>query len=117
MHGGIAIVVYTVFYLAIFGWDEVKWMFINAALGLMGIYSQIGWILSLSGKSIDDFPWYRHVIPFLYYVLYTFLLRHLLLDLSGAREDTQKKSRVEIVYVAVSFAIYLLFYLRMKQSS
>ncbi|OGR42684.1 MAG: hypothetical protein A2X35_01665 [Elusimicrobia bacterium GWA2_61_42] len=32
MHGGIAILVYTVFYLVIFGLDDVKWMFINAGL-------------------------------------------------------------------------------------
>jgi hypothetical protein len=32
MHGGIAIVVYLVFYLVIFGLDEVKWMLINAVL-------------------------------------------------------------------------------------
>ncbi|MEO8160460.1 MAG: hypothetical protein ABI588_03500 [Arenimonas sp.] len=111
IHGGIAITVYTVFYLAIFGWDEVKWMLINAGLGLMGIYSQIGWLLSLFDKSIDDFPWYRHVVPFMYYVLYTFLLRQLVLDLAGAREDEQKKSRVEAVYILVSFAVYLAIYL------
>ena len=28
MHGGLAITVYVVFYLAIFGVDRVKWMFI-----------------------------------------------------------------------------------------
>src|SRR5690606_27486770 len=47
MHGGIAIVVYLVFYFAIFGREQVKWMFINAGLGILGIYSQIGWILGL----------------------------------------------------------------------
>ena len=36
LHGGFAIFVYTVFYLVIFGVDEVKWMFINSALGLFG---------------------------------------------------------------------------------
>ena len=35
MHGGFAIIIYTIFYLAIFGVDTVKWMFINAALGLL----------------------------------------------------------------------------------
>ena len=38
MHGGLAIVVYLVFYLAIFGLDEVRWMFINSALGLFGLW-------------------------------------------------------------------------------
>ena len=53
LHGGIAIVVYMVFYLVIFGRDEVKWMLINAALGILGIYSQIGWILAKFGKDSD----------------------------------------------------------------
>ena len=46
LHGGLAISIYIAFYLAFFGRDEVKWMFINAGLGLFGIYSQIGWFLS-----------------------------------------------------------------------
>ena len=110
MHGGIAIAVYIVFYLAIFGLDEVKWMFINAGLGIFGIVSQIDWILSLFGKHVGDFPWYVHVIPFLYFVLYTFLLRHAVLDLLGAREDETKRRRVEFVYVGASVGVYLLLH-------
>jgi len=45
-----------------------------AALGLFGIYAQIGWILELFGKDIGDYPWYRHITPFLYYVLVSLLL-------------------------------------------
>src|SRR3546814_18163896 len=56
MHGGIAIVVYLVFYFAIFGREQVKWMFIKAGLGTMGIYSQIGWILGLFGRNANDTP-------------------------------------------------------------
>jgi len=108
MHGGIAILVYTVFYLAIFGRDEVKWMFINAGLGLFGILSQIDWLLSLFGRSVGDYPIYVHVIPFLYFVLYTFLIRHAVVDMLGAREDEARRSRVEYGYVGVSLAFYLL---------
>jgi len=114
MHGGIAILVYTVFYLAIFGWDEVKWMLGNALLGLYGIWCEIGWFLGLFGKSLSDFPWYRHVIPFLYYVLYTFLLRQLVLDLFGARQDDAKRRRVETAYIVVSLLVYTLVYLRAR---
>ena len=35
MHGGIAILVYMVFYLTIFGRDEVQWMLINAGLAVV----------------------------------------------------------------------------------
>lgn len=114
-HGGFAILVYTVFYFAIFGRDEVKWMFINAGLGLLGIYTQIGWILSLFKKEIGDYPLHVHVIPFLYFVLYTFLLRQAVLDITHSRDDAPKKHRVEFHYVAISIAVYLVsFYLERR---
>lgn len=106
MHGGFAILVYTLFYLGIFGFDEIKWMLINAALGILGIYSQIGWLLDRFGKRIDDYPWYVHVIPFMYYVLYTFLLRQFLLDLTGSRNNPGRRTLVNNAYVVVSLLIY-----------
>jgi hypothetical protein len=109
-HGGFAILIYTIFYISIFGRDEVKWMFINSGLGLLGIYSQIGWLLSLFGKKIDDYPIYAHVIPFLYFVLYTFLIRHAILDLMKAREDNMRKKRVEYAYVVTFVGIYIISY-------
>jgi hypothetical protein len=110
MHGGIAILVYTILYLAIFGLDEVKWMFINALLGLLGIYSQINWLLSFFGKKIGDYPFYVHVIPFLYYVLYTFLLRHAVLDITQSWENPAKRKIVENCYVALSVVVYLILF-------
>jgi hypothetical protein len=107
MHGGIAIFVYLIFYFAIFGRDEVKWMFINAGLGLFGILSQIDWLLSLFGKRVADYPPYVHVVPFMYFILYTFLIRHAVLDLLGARDDDTKRSRVQFAYVGLSVAVYL----------
>jgi hypothetical protein len=110
MHGGFAIAVYTLFYLMVFGLDEVKWMFINAGLGLLGIYTQIGWLLNLFGKNIHDYPFYIHVVPFLYFVLYTFLLRHAILDLTQSRENEKQKKIVEYLYIAASASIYVLLY-------
>lgn len=109
-HGGLAILVYIGFYYAIFGRDEVKWMFINAGLGILGIYTQIGWLVGLFGKNVADYPLHIHVIPFMYFVLYTFLLRQALLDLLKAREDGIRKKLVENGYVAVTTAIYLISY-------
>ena len=106
LHGGIAILVYLVFYLVIFGRDEIKWMAINAALGAFGIYSQMGWILARFGKRIDDYPWYVHVTPFLYYVLYTFLLRQFLLDVTRSRDNPSRRTVVNNAYVAVSLLVY-----------
>lgn len=108
MHGGIAIVVYIAFYFAIFGREEVKWMFINAGLGILGIYSQIGWILDAwLGKRIMDYPYYLHLVPFIYYVLYTFLLRQAVLQITGARDNEQRRRWVDNAYIAISLAVYL----------
>lgn len=106
MHGGIAILVYMVFYLAIFGRDEVQWMLVNAGLGILGIYSQIGWLLGWFGKNIGDYPWKVHVVPFLYYVLYTFLLRQFLLDLTRSRDNPGRRALVNKAYVVVSLLVY-----------
>jgi len=110
LHGGFAIFVYCIFYLAIFGKEQVKWMFINAALGIFGIYTEIDWLLGLFGKHVRDFPIYVHVIPFLYYVLYTFLLRQALLDLTGARGDETREKLINVLYVVISLVVYGLFY-------
>lgn len=107
MHGGIAITVYLVFYLAIFGMDEVKWMLINGGLGLLGIWAEIDIILGWFGKSLADFSPWVHVTPFLYYVLYTFLLRQLVIDVTGSRENPGRKRVVETVYVVASLLLYI----------
>jgi hypothetical protein len=106
MHGGFAILVYLIFYLTIFGREEVKWMLINAALGVFGIYSEMDWLLSFFGKTLGSYPMYIHVIPFLYYVLYTFLIRQAVLDWTGARANEARKKTVERYYVALSVVIY-----------
>ena len=106
LHGGIAIFAYLVFYLAIFGRDEVKWMLINAGLGLLGIWVEIETILGWFGKELSDFPVAVHVTPFLYYILYTFLLRQMLLDLTRSRDKPGRKRAVEMLYVLGSLAVY-----------
>jgi len=111
-HGGFAILIYLAFYFAIFGKEEVEWMFINAALGLFGIYAEINYFLSWFGRSASSYSYARQAIPFLYYVLYTFLLRQALLDLTGARDNPERKRIVEALYIVVSVLIYGAFYLR-----
>ncbi len=106
LHGGIAIFVYLAFYLTIFGRDAVGWMLLNAALGLMGIYAQIGWIVDLFGRDIHDFGWPVHVIPFLYYILYTFLLRQFLIDLTGSRDKPRRRAWFGWLYVVGSLLVY-----------
>lgn len=111
LHGGIAILVYLVFYLAMFGLDEVKWMFINAGLGLLGITAQIDWILALFGKGVGDYSFWVHVVPFLYYILYTFLIHQMVLDIAKAREDDTRKRTVDRLYIGVSVIVYAILLL------
>jgi hypothetical protein len=47
-----------------------------------------------------------HVTPFLYYILYTFLLRQMLLDLTRSRDNPARKRLVEMLYVVGSLVIY-----------
>jgi len=106
LHGGFACLVYLLFYVTIFGVDQVRWMFINAALGLFGIYAQIDWILSWFGKRAEDYSVAVHFIPFFYYVLYTFLLHQMVLDVFRARSDPRRRRVVDALYVIVSLAVY-----------
>ena len=106
MHGGFACLTYLVFYVVIFGVDRVGWMLVNAALGLFGIYAQIEWILSAFGKRADDFPVAVHAIPFLYYVLYTFLLHQMMLDVFRARGDRRRRRWTDAAYIAGSLVVY-----------
>ena len=106
LHGGIAITVYLIFYLTVFGVDEVRWMLINAALGILGIYAQIGWILGLFDKQIGDYSWTVHVIPFLYFVLYTFLLRQFVMDLTNSRDKPARRAWVNRGYVVILTVVY-----------
>lgn len=112
-HGGFAILVYCIFYLTFFGKEQVKWMFINAALGIFGIYAEIDLLLGVFGKHVSDYPFYVHLIPFLYYVLYTFLLRQAVLDIFNAREDQDRENKINKYYVVISLIVYgALFFMR-----
>lgn len=106
LHGGFACLIYLLFYVSIFGVDRVRWMFINAVLGLFGIYAQIDWILSAFGKSAADFSAVLHFIPFLYYVLYTFLLHQMVLDLFKTRSNPSRRRIVDLLYILFSIVIY-----------
>lgn len=108
--GAITIFIYMVLYLIVFGIDEIKWLFINSFLGFAGIYIQLEWIVSLFNKNINDYPLNIHVVPFIYYILYTFLIRQLVLDLTNARYNLTKKKYIEISYILISLAVYIILY-------
>lgn len=110
VHGGFAIFVYLLFYSAMFGKDAIRWMFINAGLGMLGIYAEINWLLSFFGTTAADYSVYRHIIPFLYYVLYTFLIRQAVLDITRSRDNETRRKTVETLYVVGSICVYGLIY-------
>jgi hypothetical protein len=114
LHGGFACLVYLIFYVTLFGVDRVRWMFINAALGLFGIYAQIDWILALFGRQAGDYSVWQHTIPFLYYVLYTFLLHQMVLDVFKARSDEHRRRRIDGLYIVVSVLVYGLIWLSQR---
>ncbi|OAB57822.1 hypothetical protein AY599_03905 [Leptolyngbya valderiana BDU 20041] len=106
MHGGFACLVYVIFYLAIFGPDRVRWMFINATLGLFGIYAQIDLLLSWFGKQASDYSAITHAIPFFYYILYTFLIHQMVLDLTRSRDNSGRRQLMDALYIILSLGIY-----------
>ena len=111
LFGGFAILIYLILYLAIFGRDEVKWMFINSGLGLFGIYVEINWFLSFFGTTASDYPISIHFDPFLHYILYTYLIRQALLDAFNARENEPRKKIIEQSYIVLFTLFYILVYI------
>lgn len=111
IHGGIAITAYVIFYISFFGMDEVKWMFINAGLGIFAICTQVNWILSLFGKNIKDYPFHLHIIPFIYYTLYIFLIRQALIDIFKVRENENKQQKADFLHIAFSVILSILAWL------
>ena len=98
--------VYIKFYLVLFGLDDIRWLFINSALGFFGIFAQLDFILYLFDATVDDYPGYVHIAPFIYFILYTFLIRHALLDLIASRFDKNKQRLIENTYIATSIIFY-----------
>lgn len=105
--GSFAALIYVVFYEAMFGRDAVKWMFIDGILSSIGIYTVIGAWLALIDRNIHEYPLYRHVLPFVFYILYTFLIRQAFLDATKAREGKSRRRVMEFIYVGISITVYV----------
>lgn len=98
------------FYYVMFGLDEIKWMFINAGIGIFGIYSELTIILKKLDKNIADYSLFAHAMPFTYYVMITFLIYRTVISFSGAEDNPARKKIVEIAYIGISLAIYLFIF-------
>ena len=105
LFGLFTIPMYLHYYVKIFGFDEIKWMMINGALGGLSVYCQLDLFLSLFGLSVYNYPLFVNVLPASYFVIYTFLLRQAVLDLTEARDDKVKRRRVEFMFVIISVLV------------
>jgi len=77
---------------------------------LFGIYVEIDWLLALGGKQLSDYSLLTHVFPFLYYILYTFLIRQMFIDIFKARENENRLAAVNNLYIIISVIVYLSIY-------
>jgi hypothetical protein len=109
MHGGIAIFVYIVFYLVMFGVDRVRWMFINSIFGLAQTYEIINGIVTLFIKNFDFFsyPFYRHIIPSIYIILYMFLIRQFIKYLTQANKNKSRKKLADFLFLGGNIFFWL----------
>ena len=89
-------------------------MLTNAAIGIFGIWTEIDWLLSKFDRHVSDYAWYVHVIPFLYWVLYTFLVWQVVLDVTRARGNPERRKLVRAGYVVVMMTLYTTLWLARK---
>jgi len=103
MHGGIAIFVYIVFYLSIFGLDKIIWMIINAIISIIQIKFIIIFIVNffITDFSFENYPLYRHIIPGIYIVLYIFLLRQFI------KYIFKKSTIANIIFLTINLLFFL----------
>lgn len=113
---GFASLLYLIFYWVIFGRDEIKWLIINAGLGFYGVYYEMGFILTSIGRSIHDYPAMAHVAPFSLYILYTFLLRQLVIDITGSRENPLRQKYINVIYTVISLIVYTYFFVQIASA-
>lgn len=80
--GGIGAIVYSIIYFGLFAKEKLLWAFINGTIAFFQILS----IRKSNSffEELESLPWYTHIVPIIYFVLYTFLLRHICLKISSA---------------------------------
>ena len=102
---------YLLAYRSIFGITEVRWLIINSAIGIIGIITELDWVLSyLYDKNLSDFPIYYHIIPCAHYILLTFVLRQAVIDTFNSRDNKARRKYVNLGFVLVTLTVYITFY-------
>ena len=112
IHGGIAILVYLIFYLVLFGRDSVLWMVINGLLGVAQTKQVINFLggLMVSDWQFSHYSVWHHVIPGTYVMLYTFLLRQFCIDMLKGRFDNQKRKYANFIFIGFQILVFVVLY-------
>lgn len=109
--GGFGIMFFALFYIALFGLAEIGWMFLNGAIGVLGILSQIDVVLSWFGKSAADFGFDAHLFPVIYWIMASFVLWQLVLDITRSSEDPVRRWWANLAFSLSSLAVYAALWL------
>ncbi len=107
MHSGIAIFVYIVFYIVLFGVGRVVWMFVFAIVGFAQTYFVINFIgdIFINNWDFDNYPFYRHIAPAIYVVMYLFLVREFIYDI------VKSDSGANFLFLFINAVLYFYFYM------
>ncbi len=109
--GGFALFIYSVFYVVTFKLEDLMSYVRDSLLGLYGVLSTISLLLSFFERSFWDYPLYYHILPTVYYIMYTFLFYQALLDIMRARDNEQKRKHATKVFTYGSLIIYTILFL------
>ena len=80
-------------------------MFLNALFGLLRKGVQVGWLLSLFDRDSSTCPLSVYVTPFLFFLLYSFLMRRAVLDLINSLDDPARRKTMKKRYIGVTLAV------------
>lgn len=105
IHWWFAIFVYMIFYLAIFWLDKIKDMLIWALIGIMWTIARLEKIIPYRWHEIWDYYRAAHIIPGLYFVMYTFLIKQALIDIISIFHKKHAKKIAEIIYIWIGISV------------
>lgn len=110
MHGGIAILVYIIFYLVIFGIDAIKWMVINSIFGILQTHEIINLIGTtfINNYNFFSYPFYRHIIPATYIILYMFLIRQFINYILKSHKNKNREKYANWFFIVINLIFILL---------
>lgn len=106
----IGIAICTSVYYIFFKFDNLKWLFKNTLIGIIGIWFELGLILTLMGKDIYDYPFYCHIIPIWFYAIYISVIRINRIDRANARRDKKQKVKIENKITRRTLVVHAIFF-------